>query len=164
MIAIVNVTENWGIGLEDHLLVNIRADLKRFRELTVGKTVIYGRKTLETFPNQKPLKGRRNLILSQNPDFSAENAEVFLNINLLLEAIKNLPADEVFVIGGECVYRQLLPYCSAAYVTKTDGVFPADRFFPNLDELPNWKAEDCSPRLEENGTQYRYIYYVNNRR
>lgn len=161
MIAIVNVTENWGIGLKEHLLVSIRADLKRFRELTVGKTVIYGRKTLETFPNHKPLKGRRNLILSQNPDFFAENAEVFSDVQKLKEAIKNLPTDEVFVIGGECVYRQLLPCCSAAYVTKTEGILPADRFFPNLDELPNWKAEEASPRMEENGISYRYVYYVN---
>lgn len=164
MIAIVNVTENWGIGLEEHLLVNIRADLKRFREMTVGKTVIYGRKTLETFPNQKPLKGRKNLILSSNPDFSAENAEVFSDIQKLKDAVKALPPDEVFVIGGECVYRQLLPCCSAAYVTQTKGVLPADRFFPNLDELPNWKAEESSPWMEENGISYRYIYYVNQER
>lgn len=161
MIAIVNVSENWGIGYENRLLVSISADLKRFRELTLGKTVIYGRKTLETFPNQKPLKGRRNLILSAKPEFSAENAEVFHSVDALLDAVKMLPEDNVFVIGGERVYRELLPYCTAAYVTKTEGAYSADRFFPNLDELPNWSIINSSETMEENGIRFRYIDYVN---
>lgn len=161
MIAIVNVTKNWGIGFENALLVHLSADLQVFRQMTLGKTVIYGRKTLETFPNQKPLKGRRNLILSKNPNFSAEGAEVFSDTEQLLAAVKDLPSEEVFVIGGAEVYRELLPYCTAACVTKTDIDVPADRFFPNLDALPNWRIEKASLPLEENGVEFRYIYYVN---
>lgn len=161
MIAIVNVTDNWGIGFENRLLVSIRADLRRFRELTLGKTVIYGRKTLETFPNQRPLKGRKNLILSSNLDFSVEGAEIFHDTKTLLAAVAKLPSEEVFVIGGERVYRELLPYCSAAYVTKTGGQYSADRFFPNLDTMPQWKIAECSEEMEENGISFQYKYYVN---
>lgn len=161
MIAIVNVTENWGIGFENRLLVSISADLKRFRELTFGKTVIYGRKTLETFPHQKPLKGRKNLILSSDSNYSVEGAEVYSGIDELLDAVKALPPEDVFVIGGARVYEELLPYCSTVYVTKTEGTYPADRFFPNLDLLPNWSVENCSEIMEENGIFFRYVDYVN---
>ena len=100
MDAVVNVTENWGIGLENRLLVSISADLRRFRKLTEGKTVIMGRKTLESLPYSCPLPHRRNLILSRDPSYRVEGAEVFPSISTLLAAIRDVPPDEVCLIGG----------------------------------------------------------------
>lgn len=161
MIAIVNVTPDWGIGRNGHLLVSVREDMKRFRRLTEGKTVIYGRRTLATFPDGKPLKNRRNLILSGRNGYEIEGAEVCHSIDELLERIKDTPADEVFLIGGARVYAQLLPYCECAYVTKTFIDAPADSFFPDLDAMPNWEQTAASDMREENGVTYQYIDYVN---
>lgn len=159
MELIVNVSADWGIGMGDRLLVNIRADLRHFREYTMGKTVILGRKTLQTFPGGRPLKGRRNLILSGNPDLDISGAEVVHGPEELFAALD--PAEECVVIGGESVYRLLLPYCVRASVTKTAVRMPADRFFPNLDRLDNWKIENEGALQEENGISFRYYDYVN---
>ena len=159
MRAIVNVTPDWGIGAENRLLISVPSDLKRFRELTVGKTVILGRKTLETFPGKRPLKNRRNLILSRNQGFSAENAEVYSSVGALLEAVKELPPEEVFVIGGESVYRALLPYCDRVLLTRTWFDGKADRFFPNLDADPAWVCTDEGEWQEENGLRYCFCTY-----
>lgn len=161
MQLVVNVTENWGIGMENQLLVTISADLKRFRQLTTGKTVILGRSTLATFPGGRPLKNRRNLVLSRNPNLIIEGAEVYPDIPSLLAAIKDLDQDSVSVIGGASVYEALLEYCDTAFVTKTLLTPPADRFFPNLDELPNWKIVSRSEVCEENGISYQYVDYIN---
>lgn len=161
MQLVVNVTENWGIGMENQLLVTISADLKRFRQLTTGKTVILGRSTLATFPGGRPLKNRRNLVLSRNPNLIIEGAEVYPDIPSLLAAIKDLDQDSVSVIGGASVYEALLEYCDTAFVTKTLLTPPADRFFPNLDELSNWKIVSRSEVCEENGISYQYVDYIN---
>lgn len=160
MDLIVNVTENWGIGYQGRLLVSISADLRRFRQLTTGKTVILGRKTLATFPGGRPLKNRTNLILSRS-GISVEGAEVFPDLPALLERLKSCDPEQVSVIGGASVYETLLPYCSRAYVTKTLGTWPADAFFPDLDASPDWEAVEIGPVLEENGVQFRYVDYVN---
>lgn len=161
MDAIVNVTENWGIGLGNRLLVTISGDMRRFRALTEGKTVILGRKTLETFPNGRPLKNRRNIIMSTDLRFSADGAEVVHSVEELRTRIRTLPADSLCVIGGESVYRALLPYCARVLLTRTLSSPPADRFFPNLEELPSWELSECSETLEENGVRYRFEDYVN---
>ena len=161
MDLIVNVTENWGIGLGNRLLVSIPEDLKRFRSLTLGKTVVLGRKTLETFPGGRPLKGRTNYVLSAQPGLKIEGAEVFADEEVLLRALALLPRDEICVIGGESVYRLLLPYCDRALVTRTEQVLPADRFFPDLDALPEWRQETLGELRTENGIPFRYIDYVN---
>lgn len=158
MNLIVNVTENWGIGFENKLLVSISADLKRFAKLTTGKTVVLGRKTLETFPGGRPLKNRRNLILSTNPAYTVEGAEVVHSLEELLEACKG---EDVCVIGGASIYEALLPYCQTAQITKTYGQYQADRFFPDLDALDNWEVVHTEPMLEENGIHFQYIDYGN---
>lgn len=161
MELIVNVTENWGIGLENRLLVSISADLRRFRQLTEGKTVILGRRTLETFPGGRPLKNRRNILLTANPDFRAEGAEIVHSEQELFAVLRTLPREELCVIGGASVYRLLLDYCDAARVTKTGLVCKADAFFPNLDAAENWRIAAQSEMQEENGLRFRYIDYVN---
>ena len=155
MNLIVAVDRNWAIGKGGDQLIYIPADLKRFKELTMGHPVILGRKTLATFPGGRPLKGRRNLILSRSPDFAPEGAEVFGNVDALLAAAP----EDAFVIGGASVYRDLLDKCDTAYVTKIDGEYPADCWFPNLDEDPAWEIESVGEWLEQDGVKFRYVDY-----
>ena len=162
MNAIVNVTPDWGIGYDDQLLISIGADLRRFRALTQGKTVILGRKTLETFPGGKPLKNRKNLILSRDPNFSVEGAEIVHSLPELLDRIRNIPRDQLCVIGGAQIYELLLPYCDQVLLTRTEFSAPANRFFPNLDELPNWQETGRTPLFSDCGVNFCYIDYVNN--
>ena len=161
MNLIVNVTENWGIGYENRLLVSISADLRRFRRLTEGKTVILGRKTLETFPGGRPLKNRTNIILTANPDFTAEGAVIAYGQDGLFRMLRTLPRGELCVIGGASVYRLLLDYCDTAQVTKTYVNMEADAFLPDLDRLENWKIQSESEVYDENGIRFQYVDYVN---
>ena len=163
MFAVVNADLRWGIGMENQLLVAIRADLQRFRRLTEGKTVILGRKTLETFPGGRPLKNRRNLILSRDASFCVAGAEVYPDLPSLLAALPE-EAEDVAVIGGASVYAALLPYCDRVFLTRTLAELPADRFFPDLDALSDWKIAAQSEVMEENGLRFQYIDYVNQRR
>lgn len=158
MNLIVAVDENWAIGKGGDQLVYISADLKRFRELTTGHAVILGRKTLATFPGGRPLKNRRNLILSATPGYEVEGAEVYADADSLLACAP----EDAFVIGGESVYRTLLDKCDTAYVTKILASFPADRFFPNLDQLAQWTPVEESEILEEDGIRFRYVTYRKN--
>ena len=155
MNVIVAVDENWAIGKDGDQLVYLKEDLKRFRTLTSGHTVILGRKTLATFPGGRPLKNRRNLILSRNPQFQAEGAEVFSSVE---ELVKQADKD-AFVIGGASVYEQLLPYCDTAYITKIHAGFPADTYFPNLDRSDQWQVAEESESLEQDGLSYHYVTY-----
>lgn len=157
---VVNVCENWGIGNKGELLVAISADLKRFRQLTTGKTVILGRKTLSTFPGGRPLKNRTNLILSSTAS-EIEGAEVFPTMEALLERLKSCDLSQVSVIGGASVYEALLPYCDTAYITKTMLSPEADTYFPDMDAMPNWTITEKSELLEENGITFQYINYKN---
>ena len=156
MKLIAAVDQNWAIGKGGDQLCYIPADLKRFRALTTGHPVILGRKTLATFPGGRPLKNRRNLVLSRDPAFSPEGAEVFRDLDSLLEAA---PADS-FVIGGASVYAALLDACHTAYITKIHAAWPeADAFFPNLDENPAWEAVEESGPQEDGGFSFRYVTY-----
>ncbi len=134
MNLIVAVDSEWGIGCRDSLLISIRADLRNFAKLTKEKTVIYGSKTLETFPGKAPLKGRRNIILSRKPDFKVENAEIARSVEDALSLVANENPSDVFVIGGGSIYSQFLPFCDCCYITKIDKSFEKDTYFPNIDE------------------------------
>lgn len=155
MEIVVAIDQNWAIGNGGDQLVYFSADLKHFKALTTGHSVILGRKTLTTFPGGKPLKGRRNLILSRNPAFTAEGAEVFHS----LEALRAAAGEDAVVIGGSSVYRMLLPWCGVAHVTKIDAAFQADAFFPNLDEDPEWALVSEEPPIEEKGYTFRFTTY-----
>lgn len=155
MNLIVAVDQNWAIGKDGDQLVYLKEDLKRFRTLTSGHTVILGRKTLATFPGGRPLKNRRNLILSRNPQFQTEGAEVFSSVEELVQKADK----DAFVIGGASVYEQLLPYCDTAYITKIHAAFPADTYFPNLDKSEEWKVREESESLEQDGVSYHYVTY-----
>ena len=155
MNAIAAVDRNWAIGREGGLLFHLPTDMKHFRDLTVGGTVILGRKTMATFPGGRPLKGRRNLILSRNPDFAPEGAEVFPDLDSLLAQAP----EDACVIGGASVYQALLDKCDTAYITKIHKAYPADCWLPDLDADPSWTLAEESEPLEENGLTFHYATY-----
>lgn len=162
LIVNVNIPTGWGIGASGQLLSHISADMKRFAALTTGQVVVYGRKTLETFPGGRPLKNRTNLILSTAPAFAVEGAQVVPSLDALREVCRIYPSEKIWVIGGESVYRALLPYCAHACITKSyEPLTGADAFFPDLDALPDWRATDEGPMQEENGKQYQFVDYEN---
>ena len=159
MKMIFAVDKNWGIGKNNDLLVSIPADMKMFRTETSGKVVVMGRKTLESFPGGLPLKNRTNIVLSGNPDYQVKGAIVVHSLQELLEEIKKYPKDQVYCIGGDSVYKMLLPYCDTAQVTKIDFAYEADRYFPNLDEMPQWQVAAESEEQTYFDLEYRFVRY-----
>ena len=139
MNAIVAVDNNWAIGCKNSLLVRIPADHKNFRQETTGKVVVLGRKTLETFPQGMPLPNRTNIILSTNPNYQVKDAVVVHDKEELDAELKKYPTEDVYIIGGESVYRMMLPECSVVHVTKIDHDYEADAYFPNLDKDDAWE-------------------------
>ena len=142
MNLIVAVDNNWAIGFKGKLLASIRADQMNFKRLTLGKVVVLGRKTIETFPGGRPLVQRRNIILSRNPNFTVKDAEVVHSTEELLKLFKkeNIPTDDIFIIGGETLYKEFEPMCDTAIITKINYSYEADAYFPNLDKNPEWEC------------------------
>lgn len=138
MKAIVAADRNWGIGFENKLLASIPSDMKFFRETTMGHVVVMGRKTLESFPNGRPLPKRTNIVLTTDRGYQAKGAILVHSKEELLEELKKYDSEEVYVIGGGSVYEMMLPYCDTALVTRIDFAYQADTYFPNLDEQPEW--------------------------
>ena len=156
MDLIVAVYDDWGIGWDGTQPVALSVDRKFFRETTRGAAVIAGRKTVGDFPGQKPLPGRLNIILTRQggdyPGFtvcgSPEEA---------MEQVKD--QQRVFVIGGGTIYRQMLPLCDRAVVTKVHVTPESDTFFPNLDEAEDWELAEVLQSGEENGISYEMCLY-----
>ena len=161
MNIIAAVSENWGIGKDNDLLFHIPEDMKFFRRMTKEKTVILGRRNLESFPGGKPLKGRRHLLLTGNPDYQAEGVEVFHTVSEILTEAEKLAPEDVWVIGGGTVYAQFLPYCDKAYITELEAVCPADTFMPDLTKEPGWVLESRGDPMEEKGIGFRFCIYKN---
>jgi len=155
MQAIVAVSQSWGIGKDGHLLFRISADLQRFKALTTGHTVIMGRKTLESLPGGRGLPNRRNLVLTRQKRFIPDRAEAVHSLEELLA----LAGTDAFVIGGQAVYEQLLPYCDTAHVTKIDHAYEADAWFPNLDEDPDWEITADSDEQYYFDLTYHFLKY-----
>lgn len=156
MEAIVAVSEDWGIGRDGGLLFRVSADLKRFRALTEGRTVLMGRKTLESLPHGRGLPNRRNVVVSRKTGYAAENAEVYPTLSAAAAAA----GEDAVVIGGGSVYRALLGRCTAVHVTKIFAPAEADTFFPDLDADGAWRVADRSEIMEENGLRFQYVDYV----
>lgn len=159
MNLIVAVDKNWAIGHKNKLLVSIPNDQKNFREETMGKVVVLGRKTLETFPGGRPLKGRTNIILSRDPKLEVKDAIVVHDQEELLEELKKYKKEDIFIIGGTSIYEMMLPYCDVAHVTKIDFAFDADSYFPNLDEKEEWKITGESDEQTYFDLEYTFIKY-----
>lgn len=159
MNLIAAVDENWAIGNKNELLIRIPADMKMFRQETTQKVVVLGRKTLETFPNAQPLQNRTNIILSKNPNYQVKDAMVVHSVEELLEELKQYKDEDIYIIGGETVYRQMLPYCNVAHITKIDRSYEADAFFPNLDTDPAWEVTAESDEQSYFDTTYSFVKY-----
>lgn len=159
MNLIVAVDENWAIGNNNELLISIPADHKFFRQETTGKVVVLGRKTLETFPQGLPLKNRTNIIMSTNRDYQVKDAVVVHDLEELLAELSKYDTKDVYIVGGESVYRLLLPYCDTAHVTKIDHAYAADAYFPNLDEMPEWRITADSEEQTYFDITYHFLKY-----
>ena len=158
MKAIVVADKIWGIARDNKLLMYLPGDLKYFKERTLGKTVVMGRETLESLPGGNPLPNRKNIVLTRNKNYLA-SCPVCHSKEELFEMIKDENTDDVFIAGGEKVYKEFLPYCDTCYVTKIDKNFDADKFFPNLDEDESFSVVNESEVVEENGTRYKFVEY-----
>ena len=133
---IVAIAENGVIGDKNALLWNIKEDMRRFRTTTTGHPVVMGRKTFESIG--RPLPKRTNIILTRNPEYKVKDAVVVHSIDELMEELKNYNSEEIYIIGGDSIYQQMLPYCDVAHVTYIEQSYAADSYFPNLDKDPEW--------------------------
>ncbi|MDR1774006.1 MAG: dihydrofolate reductase [Clostridioides sp.] len=178
MKAIVNVDKKWAIGNRGQLLVTIPEDMRFFKETTIGNVVVMGRKTFESLPKKKPLAERLNLVLTNNEEYLNSSDPNFKDLDeekfnftgskeVLLKNIKQLEEFnlDVYIIGGESVYKYLLEYCSEAIVTKNSSDKEADTFFPNLDEDDNWKLVDESEKkicnINDEEVEFYFTTYEN---
>lgn len=133
--------------------------MKFFRETTIGKVVVMGRKTLESFPNGMPLKKRTNIVLTHDKAYKVPDAILVHSMEELHEELKKYPSEDIYVIGGETIYKQLLDECDVAHITKIDYEFEADAYFPNLDELPDWKITQDSEEQTYFDLEYYFYKY-----
>ena len=156
MELIVAVYDDWGIGADGTQPVALSADRKFFRETTRGCMVIAGRRTIEDFPGKKPLPGRVNVALTRTAQ-EISGFTVCTSPEEAAELAKS--ADRAMVIGGGSVYRQMLPLCDTAYVTKVHCTPKSDTFFPNLDEDANWYLSEILQSGAENGIAYHICLY-----
>lgn len=159
MNMIVAVDENWAIGNKGSLLVRIPADQKMFRNETLGKVVVLGRKTMDTFPQKQPLAGRTNIILSRDENYKAGDATVVHSKDELLEELKKYNDEDIYIIGGTSIYELMLPGCNVAYVTKIDHAYEADAFFPNLDKDEEWQLTAESDEQVYFDLTYTFLKY-----
>lgn len=164
MNLIVAVDKNWAIGKDNKLLVSIPDDMKFFRETTTGKVVVMGRKTLESFPNSKPLPNRVNIVLTRDKAYDAKGAVVVHSKEELDNELKKYNTDDIFIIGGESIYRLMLDECDRAFVTYVDYGYDADTYFPNLDEAPNWKLAEESEEQTYYDIEFYFRTYINESR
>lgn len=154
---IVAVARDYGIGKDNQLLWHISEDLKRFKKITAGHSVIMGRKTWLSLP-RRPLPKRRNIVLSRNPNFKDEGAEAFTSIEKVLETVEN--EEKIFIIGGQKIYEQFLNIAHTLYITRVDEVFEADTFFSEISD-DNWENIETSQWFvdEKSSLKYRYEKY-----
>ena len=159
MNMIVAADRNWGIGKNGELLTHLPGDLKYFKERTLGKVVVMGRKTLESLPGGKPLPGRTNIVLTANPFFEKEGCTVVHTMDELREECTKYEPENVMLIGGAMLYNLLMEECDSLFITKIDGEFEADVFIKNADELADYKIVWQSEIQEEKGIKYQFLEY-----
>ena len=162
MKIIVAVELNWGIGCDGKLLQHIPEDMKFFKEKTIGNVVVMGRETFESLPGKNPLKDRVNIVLSRDISFKDDRLIICNSIDDTLKELQKYENSKVFIIGGETIYKQFLPYCDELYITKIQNEYKADRFFPNVDIMSNWELIKESEVKEYNNVRYVFSTYINN--
>lgn len=159
MNVIAAVDNRWAIGKGNKLLVSIPADMKYFREMTTGHVVVMGRKTLESFPNKKPLPNRVNIVMTRDASYAADGAIIVHSEEELTEALAPYDTKDIFVIGGQSIYDLLIDKCDVAYITKIDYVYDADAYFPNLDERTGWSVAEESEEQTYFDLAYKFMRY-----
>ena len=159
MNLIATVDKNWAIGKDNKLLVSIPADMKMFREGNYRKSGCYGKKNTGVFPNGLPLKNRTNIVITGNRDYQVKGAVIVHSIEEALKEVEKYPAEDVYCIGGDSIYKQMLPYCDTAHVTKIDFAYEADAYFPNLDEDPDWEITAESEEQTYFDLEYAFVKY-----
>ena len=157
--AIVHVDKEWGIGKGNDMMFSLPKDMKFFRETTMGHTVVMGGNTLRSFPNGKPLKNRVNIVLSRGQ--VRDDCIIVRSYEELKTALKARQNEDIYVIGGGEVYRELLLHCHEVLVTKVDAVGGAEVYFPNLDKNPDCICVDEGTPLDDNGLTIRFTTYKN---
>ena len=155
MSIIVTVDENWAIGKGGDFLTRIPAEQRNTDSLTLGKTIIMGRKTLQALPQGQPLYGRENIILTQDAQFAQKGVTVAHSVEELEELIEEKEQESIFVYGGESVFKALLPKCDTAYVLYIEKSYDANRFFENLDRSEGWELTEES----DEQTYFDITYY-----
>lgn len=166
MCILVAVDCRWGIGYQNNLLFHLKQDMAFFKKKTIGNVVVMGRKTLESFPGAKPLPGRTNIVLTRDKEWrrrhenQGESLVVLSSIDEVLSYVEQESRD-VYIIGGESIYRQFLKYVTDVYVTSVNAVRTADRFFPNLDEMPEWEKASVIDTIQDaSGISFEIMRYV----
>ena len=162
MNLIVAVTKNWGIGKDGKMLVHLPADLKYYKEKTIGNVVVMGLKTYYSLP-VRPLPNRITIVLTRNKDFKDDRVLIANSLPDLFKLIEQFQNKEIFICGGSNVYNQLINYCEKAYVTKINTVKKADTFFPNIDDMNNWELIGATEPKTDNNLEYSFLEYKNNK-
>ncbi|HEY8890246.1 MAG TPA: dihydrofolate reductase [Clostridium sp.] len=161
MNLIAAVDLNWGIGYKCELLEKIPEDMKYFKENTLGKVIVMGRNTLESFPNKKPLEQRINIVLTKNKNYNCEGAILCYSLEELFKELKKYNNEDIFIIGGESIYAQLIIHCRKAYITKIYNEYEHDKILVNLDKHPLWEKVSTSKKREfKEGIYYTFNTYV----
>lgn len=160
MNLIAAVDNKWGIGYKNKLLISIPDDMKFFKEMTTGKVCIMGRNTLESLPGGRPLDGRINIVLTKDKSFKKNGVVVVNSVDEALDAVKEYNTKDIFVIGGESVYSQFMPYIDTAYITYIDYTYQADKYIENLDKNEHWKMVVESEEQTYFDVEYYYRKYV----
>ncbi len=159
MNLIVAVDNKWGIGRGNGLLASLPTDMKYFKENTLGKVVVMGRKTLESLPGRRGLPKRVNIVLTSQVDYEAERCVVVHSEKELFETLSDYAPDDVFLIGGGQLYTRLYKHCDKLYVTKIDADLDADTFIPNFGEDEDFELVSRSEEISENGLNFRFLIY-----
>ena len=159
MNLIVAVDNRWGIGRDGGLLASLPGDMAYFKKTTSGKTVVMGRKTLESLPGGRGLPNRQNYVLTRSEGYEAERCAVVHDEEELWKALAGLEPDEVFLIGGATLYNKLYKNCDKLFVTKMDADLNADTYIENFDEDDDFEVVSESEPMMENGVTYRFLVY-----
>ena len=160
MNLIAAVDNKWGIGYKNKLLISIPDDMKCFKEITMGKVCVMGRKTLESLPGGRPLSGRVNIVLTADSTYKKNDVIVVNSVEAALEKLKDYDTKDVFIIGGESIYEQFMPYVDTAYITYIDYAYQSDKHLTNLDKLPQWKLVKESEEQTYFDVEYYYRKYI----
>ena len=160
MILIAHASKNWGIGKGNDLMFRLPQDMKFFRETTSGGVVIMGRKTLESFPNKKPLPNRINIVLTRDESYAPDGVYTAKNAEEAVKIAAQFDDRQVYVIGGALIYELMLPYCDKALITKVMEDADADAFIRDFDADPDWVLAKEGEPIDDNGHEIRFCEYV----